>query len=889
MKEADPLSPYGDKAQEEEKTKGPAISYRNVLGGVIFAALFISVLFATTISYTNTDAYLQHEFSRQVNSSEEYLSSSTLYIHRGLKLWDSTYDRVMQEVAEKTAESYIEHGRNASAVNLSAIAASLPEPYQSRIRIDLINQSGIVEYSYRGETGLDFSEWGVFFQDLTRIREGSEFVPDRVVVGFNSSAPLTKYAYLPTDDHAYVIEPALLVGDDQVPERHNLSYLSLISRVKENNNDLIDIAIYNSMRHLVISTFPKDNPLVFPWTKQNIKDVLNDTSTRERWDNANHTYFRYVYLKIAEDNAPSSRYMDLIAEMVYSTDRVEKQQQSNLFLHIILALIALILVICIGYVISSRLTRPIQEILDDIDQISSGDLSHTIRRSSHVELNRIADAVNMMIRHIQSNLQEIKNSESKYFGLFHASAHAILILEGTRVVNINKAAEDLFQVQESAISGSDVRSLFHEAGPVIANMIDRADRNNQNQYQEEFSSYLTGGEEKYLSIRLTRVMISNGQINQVQIQDLTEQRRAFLAFAEQEALRNAYAELQKIFELLPDPTFIINTEGAVILWNKAMESLTGVSAEEMMGKDQHEYAIPVYGTRKKMLIDYALHPEDIIHEEHLHIEHIGDLLTTHTWHEYGGKKYYLSALAGKLYDQKGEVIGAIESIRDITHVRKTQDALYIANRKINLLSKISRHDILNQVTILSGLVYLLAMDIQNPVLKDMLGRMKNVIHVIQAQINFSKEYQEIGSSEAIWVNPVDLFLKQEALFSGTGITFQALLSEIVIFADPLFEKVIYNLIDNSIRHGIHASCISLSVRIIGEFAEITYEDDGTGIAPEEKTRIFDQNYGKNTGNGLFLIREILSITEITIEENGVYGKGARFVLTIPPGGFQIKK
>lgn len=65
-------------------------------------------------------------------------------------------------------------------------------------------------------------------------------------------------------------------------------------------------------------------------------------------------------------------------------------------------------------------------------------------------------------------------------------------------------------------------------------------------------------------------------------------------------------------------------------------------------------------------------------------------------------------------------------------------------------------------------------------------------------------------------------------------------------------------------------------------------DDGTGIAPEEKTRIFDQNYGKNTGNGLFLIREILSITEITIEETGVYGKGVRFVMIIPPRGFQIR-
>ncbi|MCA1917265.1 MAG: hypothetical protein LDL35_12845 [Methanospirillum hungatei] len=91
---------------------------------------------------------------------------------------------------------------------------------------------------------------------------------------------------------------------------------------------------------------------------------------------------------------------------------------------------------------------------------------------------------------------------------------------------------------------------------------------------------------------------------------------------------------------------------------------------------------------------------------------------------------------------------------------------------------------------------------------------------MQGQINFTREYQEIGSSEAIWVNPMELFLKQESFFSGAGISFLAIPSEIYVFADPLFEKVIYNRIDNSIRDGMHVSRICLSVWINGDYEEI---------------------------------------------------------------------
>ena len=109
-----------------------------------------------------------------------------------------------------------------------------------------------------------------------------------------------------------------------------------------------------------------------------------------------------------------------------------------------------------------------------------------------------------------------------------------------------------------------------------------------------------------------------------------------------------------------------------------------------------------------------------------------------------------------------------------------------------------------------------------------------------------------------------------------------------IFADPLFEKVFYNLFDNALRYG---GAGLQSIRVSSQESEgcltIVCEDDGDGIPADEKEKIFERGFGKNTGLGLFLSREILAITGITIIENGVTGKGARFEITVPKGAYRF--
>lgn len=107
-----------------------------------------------------------------------------------------------------------------------------------------------------------------------------------------------------------------------------------------------------------------------------------------------------------------------------------------------------------------------------------------------------------------------------------------------------------------------------------------------------------------------------------------------------------------------------------------------------------------------------------------------------------------------------------------------------------------------------------------------------------------------------------------------------------IYADPLVEKVFFNLLDNAARHGEGADTVTFSAFESDGTLTIVCEDNGAGIDREMREDLFRRGFGKNNGYGLYLIKEILSITGITIRESGETGRGARFEITVPKGCFR---
>ncbi|WP_052418791.1 PAS domain S-box protein [Methanolacinia paynteri] len=226
--------------------------------------------------------------------------------------------------------------------------------------------------------------------------------------------------------------------------------------------------------------------------------------------------------------------------------------------------------------------------------------------------------------------------------------------------------------------------------------------------------------------------------------------------------------------------------------------------------------------------------------------------------------------------------------RDITERKRAEEAVKEANNKLNMLSSITRHDILNMIMVINGYLDLSKELETDPSLQEYILKEKDAVDAIQHQIEFTRYYQDIGVEEPGWQDAGEIVGEAERQLDMDGIAVDNSLKGLEIFADPLAGKVFYNLMENSLRHGEHITSIGLSYSETADGVTISYRDNGVGISEEDKKKLFTRGFGKNTGLGLFLSREILSITGITIEENGEPGKGVNFEIKVPGGKFRIK-
>jgi PAS domain S-box-containing protein len=259
--------------------------------------------------------------------------------------------------------------------------------------------------------------------------------------------------------------------------------------------------------------------------------------------------------------------------------------------------------------------------------------------------------------------------------------------------------------------------------------------------------------------------------------------------------------------------------------------------------------------------------------------------------EYGnvqGKFLFLDVHKAPFFDEHGKMIGTVGSARDVTGRKRAEEALRQANKKLTLLSSITRHDINNQLMVLQGYLALFEDMPLDPTHNEYFEKISTAAKRISAMILFTKEYENIGVNAPAWQDThtlVNTAAKEAQL--GKVVVKNDLPAGADIFADPLVVKVFYNLIDNAVRYGGKITTIRFSAEESGDDHLIVCEDDGDGIPVEEKEKIFERGFGKNTGLGLALSREILSITGITITETGEPGKGARFEMVVPKGMWRM--
>ena len=228
------------------------------------------------------------------------------------------------------------------------------------------------------------------------------------------------------------------------------------------------------------------------------------------------------------------------------------------------------------------------------------------------------------------------------------------------------------------------------------------------------------------------------------------------------------------------------------------------------------------------------------------------------------------------------------TISDITYIRQAEMALRVSNKKLNLLSSITRHDILNELMVLSGSLELAIKTMKGQTGIDHIKRAQKAAGTIERQIAFTKVYEQIGVNAPVWQNCHTLIenaVKEVNL--GQIMVKNNFPARTEIFADPLVIKVFFNLVDNAVRYGGKISTIQFAVLERDGNHVVVCEDDGDGVLASDKERIFKRGFGKNHGLGLSLTREILEITGITIHETGEPGRGARFEMIVPKSAYRV--
>ena len=220
-------------------------------------------------------------------------------------------------------------------------------------------------------------------------------------------------------------------------------------------------------------------------------------------------------------------------------------------------------------------------------------------------------------------------------------------------------------------------------------------------------------------------------------------------------------------------------------------------------------------------------------------------------------------------------------VKEIDERRQVENALHQINAKLNLVSSIARHDILNRLTVIYGIISLLQEGISDPTFSDYLKKAEESAIAIKRQIEFTGDYKNMGLEKADWQNVNDSLRQSCENVDLKGVSLDIFTNNLEIFADPWLKKVFYNLIDNTLRYAERVTKITVSFRESVEGMDLLFEDNGIGIPFDEKEKIFERGYGKNIGYGLFMAREILAITELTIQETGKPGEGARYEIHVP--------
>ena len=493
----------------------------------------------------------------------------------------------------------------------------------------------------------------------------------------------------------------------------------------------------------------------------------------------------------------------------------------------------------------------------------------------------------------------LQESEESYCHLLELFPEALVIHSEGRIVYVNPAGLRLFGAESPIpIIGKSILDLVHP--DYRENMQDRSslvEKGLETIPHQEKKFLRLDGKELDVEIVGISIIYLRKPAALIIVKDISEQ------IKNENALQESQRRLTNFIDFLPDATLVIDREGKVIAWNKAIEEMTGVKAENMLGKDNYQYALPFYGERRPILIDLAFKPQEEI-AKYPEVKREGLSLSAETFFPMvRGSEAYLYEKASILRDSKGNIIGAIESIRDITD-RLKAEAERLRFSKIKSLGTLTNGIAQDFNTILVAIQNNIGLAMSDgklePKVRDRLARAEQDCQRAQGLYRRLLTFAQ-GESPNKKPVPISNLLEESAILTLSGSKSRCELS----IPDDLWsveadegqiKQVIGNLLVNADQAMPVGGVIKIRAENIlaegepdlpiskGKYAKLTFADEGGGISPKHLDKIFDPDFSdnqKDSGLGLAIAYTIIKNHSGYIKVESQVGVGTTFHIYLP--------
>ncbi len=456
--------------------------------------------------------------------------------------------------------------------------------------------------------------------------------------------------------------------------------------------------------------------------------------------------------------------------------------------------------------------------------------------------------------------------------LNYANAPVIVWDNEQKISLFNNAFEALTGYEKKSMLGRNIDVLFPPLQKTeILQTIERATRGEK--WQSVEVPILCKDEETRIALwNSANIQDKDGNIvaTIAQGQDITERK------ALEDALQDAKQKWTSLTENTDDIVMIVDSEGIIQYINRTIPPYT---PEETIGKTVYEY-VPreQHDTLRSSLKKTFEMGVPLSYVVSSNIPKIGTI-----WFE--------TKIVPVKDDEK--TVSAILMSTDITELKNTEERLketnmklVVTNEKLHVVGGLTRHDVRNKLSAVTGNAYLLRQKLVGDAKAlEQLKDMEAAVRLVEKIFEFARIYEKLGTEQLVNTEVGKVVGEAASLFSDLkGVKIVNECDGLTVLADSLLKQLFYNLIDNSLKYGGKTGQIRAYYKErSADHLELVYEDDGVGIHDNMRSSLFKEGFtsGKGTGYGLFMIKRICEVYGWTIDETGVPGKGAQFTIDIP--------